>query len=504
MPAPPRPLELSELIDLELRFATDRELDPRQLLERDEAIGKRINSGHTETLPRHAMFRRWLAALRDESGPSTGEQVQAGYRLFGVVLGVSFFLLGAGAARAVLAYDGTQPVNVVHFLAVFVAAQLALVGFAVFAMMPHGWLGGVDALGPLQEAIRMLTYRRSRAHDGRPRPVGLARVGALGVVYGRVERWMLLALTQRTAFFFNVGALLTCLYLITFTDLAFAWSTTLDVDAETMTRLLRGLALPWSWLHAAVPTPELVATSRYFRSTGSYDPRTLKDWWAFLLAALITYGLLPRLVLWRVAAWRTRRLRALLALDHGDAQIAYERMMRGTHGWVGHGTSDDGSRSTDPSRIRVIPADLPPMTASVGCTVVRWADVPLNAQDAAGLTARRFGWRADAVQECGGRGRLGDRDTLISVLAKEAPDRPLVLLAESWEAPSRAVTGFLAALRRAVGARRPIVVALLDARDGRWSAPTPDDRDVWERTVAQLADPYVRVEPVITQAGIAE
>jgi hypothetical protein len=75
-----------------------------------------------------------------------------------------------------------------------------------------------------------------------------------------------------------------------------------------------------------------------------------------------------------------------------------------------------------------------------------------------------------------------------------------VVLAESWEAPSRAVTRFLQELRRASTQRRHVVVGLLGARNGAWSSPEPDDYDVWLRGAAALADPYLRVEPMIGDA----
>jgi hypothetical protein len=128
---------------------------------------------------------------------------------------------------------------------------------------------------------------------------------------------------------------------------------------------------------------------------------------------------------------------------------------------------------------------------------VRWGDVPLSDEEAARLVSQRFGWRAQAVLACGGRESVASRDDLLRGLATEAPERPLVVLAEAWEAPSRAITGFLADARRSAGARRPLVVGLLGARNGSWVAPDPDDLDVWERTTAALGDPYVRVEAVI-------
>jgi hypothetical protein len=501
VPAREPSLGLAELIDLELRFAADRSEDRKRLRERDERLGREL-AARVSTEDRHGLFRHWLLALRDGDGATPGERVETGYRLLGAALGVIGLVLGAGAARTVLGYDGTHPVNVVHFLAVFVFAQLGMVALALFAMIPRLWPGRWRDLSPLQELLRQINLRRTAVGAvgamSQPRQASLVgRLAAIGSLHARVERWALSVLTQRTAFLFNLGALATCLYLIAFTDLAFAWSTTLDVDSERMWRLLRAVALPWSWLDVAVPTRELVEQSRYFRKTGSYDPRALKDWWAFLLAALATYGLLPRLVLWSFASWRMRAARAATPLDHGDAQTAFDRLTRGSHGWAGADASgaerDDEVRAVDPKRPNVA---LPPATAQVGCTVVRWADVPVSDEESAAMVAQRFGWRADNIFACGGRDGVEQRQVVINALAREAAANPVVVLAEAWEAPSRAVTGFLAGIRRAVDARKPVVVGLLGGAEGSWTAPADADRSVWERSAAALGDPYLRVESV--------
>ena len=57
-------------------------------------------------------------------------------------------------------------------------------------------------------------------------------MAAWQTVYAGVERWLLTALTQRAALAFNVGALAATLYTVTVRALAFAWSTTLEIDTD--------------------------------------------------------------------------------------------------------------------------------------------------------------------------------------------------------------------------------------------------------------------------------
>ena len=501
---PAAPLTLAELIDLECRLSADRYLDRQTLRERDWEIGAAIRR-ETETEPdRHEILRRWLGAVSVEaSGP--GARVQAVYSLAGYVLSGLGLLAGASAAAAVLRYDGTHPVNIIHFLAVFVGFQLLLGGLALVHMLPRGRLTSLPGLGPLHEALRHLGYRRGgldgwvdRLHgvvDSDGVGAALAHLRSWSTLYADVERWSLLALTQRVGVFFNVGALAVCTYLIAVTDLAFAWSTTLPIETATMTRLLQTLAWPWWWLADAVPSAELVEASRYFRQEGSYDPARLAGWWSFLVAALVTYGLVPRVTLWLVARRRLWQARCDLPLDHGDCEAVVERLFGARVGWV----VDDAATGDEPgpTETAAVPGAVELPAPDAQCLVLGWADVPLDRVAADALVQRRFGWRAAAVHAAGGTDD-GDGAPLAHDLQHAEPDTPVVIVAEAFEAPSKAFRRFLTELRESVGAHRPIVVGLVSGAAPEWQAPDDDDRELWLRAVGRLADPYIRVEEMVT------
>lgn len=110
------------------------------------------------------------------------------------------------------------------------------------------------------------------------------------VLFARVQLWWLLL---------GLGLLATYLLLLLFTDLAFGWSSTLIQDPARVEAFIRAIASPWaSFWPAAAPDTPLIEASRYLRiapTTG--DPSLAGDWWPFLLASLLTYNLLPRLLL---------------------------------------------------------------------------------------------------------------------------------------------------------------------------------------------------------------
>ncbi len=511
MPGRAQPLSLAELIDLECRLLADQQISPERLLARDRELAPRVlapmRGGRAPA--RAEVLRRWLAEVGAREPGSAGVRVQTIYRLIAVGLVGLGVLSGAGTAAGLLHYDGSQPVNLARFFAVMAGLQIALAGLAVVRMLPRRWLPWLPGFGLIHELLRHLGYRRAgleawlvRLHGDAARVAGsLVRLSSWSTLYAEVERWLLLTLTQAAAVGFNLGALAVVLYLVTATDLAFAWSTTLDVAPATVARLLRVVALPWWWVSVAVPSEELVAASRHFRQSLAHDPALLKQWWAFLLAALVVYGLLPRLLLLGVAATNLRRARRRVRLDHGDCEALYERLTRSVSGWSSDSSKQNEQPAAGPRVSTGTHGDTGPPLASPGsselaCTAICWGDIPVTSEELAGIVRQRFGWDVGAMHALGGK-VAGEQHGLLQALARGGADAPVLVIAEAWEAPGRAVRSVLRELRIGVGPRRPILVGLLGRRQDRWQTPAPADVALWRQVAAALGDPYLRVEPLV-------
>jgi hypothetical protein len=387
---------------------------------------------------------------------------------------------------------------VVHFLAVFVAAQLGLLlllllSTTVWALrdrMP-GFSGVYGLLRALLDAAMRAFERRLTAERRSALAAARGRLRASTVVYGDVERWLLVSLGQRFGLWFNLGALATCLYLVAFSDLAFAWQTTLAWSAESFHRAIALIAAPWSWIYPdGLPGLEVVRASRYFRLDGSFagaEPVALYgEWWRFLVASLATYGLLPRAALAIVSRLRLRRAVAGVGLDHGEVASLLERLA----------SPLVSTRAPVPEPL---PADAPPgaepePTAASGqpAAVIVWGGAPLDGGAVEGLVARRFGWEVRAVHAAGADDTRHDAEVVAAVAGGDAP---IVMVAEGFEAPTREAKAFVRRLREAAGARRPVVVALVDAGA---APPAGDDLAIWRKHMAGLGDPWLRVEPLVT------
>jgi len=475
-------LDLAELVDLELQLHRDRSADPAQVRRRDAGIGREICADGVPA-SRAQVLRRWLQALeqrRPRSAPTPGRRLAAAYRLASWSLIFVGLASGASAAAALLRYDGGDPVNVISYLAVLVGLQWLMISFAATSMLPAALRRRFSPLGPLHAALRELGVRRAGfesavAKLGRRAGADAGTLGVLGSVYGEAERWRLLAITGRAAVAFNIGAVAASFYRVAVTALAFAWSTTLDVDAVSVHRITTVMSLPWSWISDAVPSLALIEASRYFPG-GHYDPALLGDWWPFLLACLLTYGLLPRVLLLALAERRGRRARASLALDHGDARLAYERL---TAGWAADTDTDCDS---DGSRAAEAVGSGPRIAGS--CRVVVWADAAVVHAQLEPLVRDRVGCE-----------RVVESATLDDAAADGID--AVVVVAEAWEAPTRALGRRLAELRERLGDTRPIVVMLVgqDNGDGRRAAGS-NDVAVWRHHLAGLGDPYLFLNAV--------
>ncbi len=414
-----------------------------------------------EPLPiptRAARLTAWLGEPKD--APRRGAD---GLRVVGLVAVAIGLLLGYGAARGLFYYDGSTPVNVVRVLAVFVGLQAVTLGLFAIAALP-GNLAGSAWLRDLSPA-RLATLV-SRWLPGETRDVVqqiLGRGQAHQRVYHAVQKWQMLSWSQSMALAFNLAATCGALQLIVFSDLGFGWSTTLQVEADDMHGLTEALAWPWQTVWAdAVPPTELVAATQTYRAENFELGVAAEDsarWWPFLVMCMIVYGVLPRFVTLAMTRWRLQKAVVRAVATTPGADRVLDRM---TAAVVETRAADHESEATD--RVAATPAAAP--SAEVGC-VIRWAEADYD---------------GEAFDAGGGRSLADDRATIAAAAANPG-DRPVLVRVKAWEPPVLEFLDFLIDLRQALGDGRAIEVQPIGA----------GDRAVWQKKIASLGDPWLRL-----------
>ncbi len=217
------------------------------------------------------------------------------YRVTFILVFIAF-VLGLLSGITLLHYNGQTPVNVVYFMAMVIALPLLTMTLTVFSMFkskqsqsvlvhlsPAYWMEKIVKLLPKNWQINL--------DDLHINPL--------------LSNWIVIKRSQLIALFFSLGLLFALLAVVSTQDIAFAWSTTLDISPEAFHLFLKTLSIPWqSWLPSAVPSLELIEKSQYFRLGERLSDEMithasiLGEWWKFLAISTLFYAIFLRFLLY--------------------------------------------------------------------------------------------------------------------------------------------------------------------------------------------------------------
>jgi hypothetical protein len=494
---------LADLIDLQAQLVEDERVAESKLQRRDGEIGHAIVAGSRN---RRELLARWIRAVHARQGKSPGKAIERAYRHASALLSVVMFAVGVMAAVGIFHFTGDHPINVLIVLGVFVFLQLFMLGISllalVVAVVSPGFFEGLPLVLALQRLASGLWQRAAKEVADDATRVAINRLLARRTLYRRVERHVLFRHLQLAAVWFNLGAITVLLVDVTITDLAFGWSTTLQVGAERFFHVSQRLAAPWAgWLEEAVPSLELVRATQYFRLEGAYvgasgdarvgDPAFSGQWWPFLAACLCVYGLLPRVVL---AAWSTLMVRwglRTVPVDTPDIERLVARLtapaIRRVHG------DDPGNVTPLGVGHRPVATTLSSEVRGEGFGVV-WRDAEIPETGVREFLRDRYQLGLQGSLGAAGGHDFSSDERFIARLIRG--DMSLLLIvAEPWTVPDAALKRFLASVR-AHEPERPIVVALTEGG-------TEEDAAIWAGYLAELQDPYLYFEREVRVSGKA-
>ncbi len=483
---------LADLIALSTALQADRATDPERRRQRDRRIGKALQGLRGKPW---RQLDAWLKQV--EIAAWQPGQSRAGvhlYRVLGVSLAFFGLLTGWGLARAVLSYSGQTPINVFHAISALVLPQILLLSLWLVTALPgtRSLFAGLRTMLALVHPGRLAQWLAGRLE--RDRVPGWHRLwtGRTARVLTPAGGWLASYWSQLFAVWFNLGALLALAYLTAFSDLAFAWSTTLNLDNAEFHRLLQLLSWPWHELYPqAVPSRELIDASRYYRlHSGGFaqlpplPAAQLGAWWSFLFVALVSYGLLPRLVTLAIS-WLRLRVHLARALTHLPG--AAELLARMNSPLV---TTVSPHPSTPPGGV-VAPDGLPSPhrdSAAIACPVIGWSGTHVQ-REALTPRLRSLGIEPLDWLEAGGGRTLQEDQALVASLC-QGQEPGVAVVVRAWEPPLLEFSDFLRDLRRQCQARQAIVVVL-------WGGAQPvveRDQEAWRHALRQLDDPDLHVE----------
>jgi len=232
-----------------------------------------------------------------------------------LTLAIIAFFLGFFSGVGLLSYSGHEPVNVIYFMAMVVLLPLATMTLTLFSMFrAHASQSLLVHISPAFWMEKMLRFLPKNARSS----LQELKINPL------LSNWLIIKRSQLIAFIFSLGLLVALLGMVITKDIAFAWSTTLQVSPKEFHALLQLLAFAWrDFFPWAVPSVDLIEQSQYFRLGEKLDTQMIQnasklgEWWKFLAFATLFYAILLRLGMWLLSTFGFKKAlkRSFLSLE---------------------------------------------------------------------------------------------------------------------------------------------------------------------------------------------
>jgi len=326
-------------------------------------------------------------------------------------------------------------------------------------------------------------------------------------VYGALFYWPVFILSQIFGVGFNVGALAATLLKVVGSDIAFGWQSTIQFSAQAVFRLVKIIALPWSWIvpaDVAYPSLSQIEGSHMVLKEGIYHLTTLDlvSWWPFLALAVFTYGLAPRLIL--LGTGLIFQKRALSRIDLGRAACTrlLHRMTTPRVSTEGRFPPPAGSCPgvTDVARPVGVPSPDPAeamLRKSIVALIPDDIFESLRNGDLKSIVSKRLGGSIEETFRFG-EDVNGDEKIFreISLMRQKGGLHHVLIVQEAWQPPIRETLRFIQDLRKASGDTTMIWVGLIGRPRGE-SVFTPvkaEEWKIWHGKLTALGDPYLGVE----------
>ena len=431
-----------------------------QRRQRDEAIGETLQRTRPDADDVQLVLAWWQTRNPPEA---LTRRIDSGHYWISLTLIIIGLLCGSSATSVALTYSGDYPVNLLPLLGVLVGLP-GLLLLASIAALVISRIGGGRLIRPLR------IYQRA-VLGWFERWTGLYSQGFAGrhILYGQVGAWLLQRLSQRAAVAYFAACLTTAWLLIAFSDIAFGWSSTLDISADQVHAWTTAITSPWAWMTSTgVPDLAQVEQARYFRLGEQFDGvdvRQFGQWWPFVLLCIGVWGLGPRLIMLIIARWRLGQATDELLLEHSEVTALLDRLRAPRVRYDGASTGVQPNTAPEP---------IAEEAAEPGAVLVSWNQADQNVhciQMAAGDTPEE---RTGALQQ----------------IARDV--HQVRVMAKGWEPPVFELLDALQDIRARVGAVCSIVVIPL----GLDQAPLDDhDLRIWRQSLARSGDAHLYVMP---------
>ncbi|MCH9739879.1 MAG: DUF2868 domain-containing protein [Epsilonproteobacteria bacterium] len=238
-------------------------------------------------------------------------------------LALLFLVMGFIAGLGLLSYSGEAPVNVIYYLFIAMVIPLLSMVLSLFSMLTRGEVAHFFTLFfPLHWFEKLVQLFPSKSKK-------LWRETALPL---ELTKWMFIERMQRLSLLFSIGLLIALVFMVVVKDIAFGWSTTLNITPDSFHVALAWVGIVWQkFVPSAIPSLELVEISQYFRLGEKLDTQMIDNahklgaWWQFLAMTTLVYAIGLRLLFWLFTRYGYQKhLKKEFMLLEGVDALLYE------------------------------------------------------------------------------------------------------------------------------------------------------------------------------------
>jgi len=526
---------IKDLIDLEYFLQRDEgeedESEQKSVLKRDRYIylNKILPLEKEDPSTPRSVIRAWLEQRKkmeksdaETTGVLPGEAFDEGYRLLGFGFLIVGLFSGAGLAFSFLNYRGTEPLNISSYLALFVLTQcvalLFLMGISLARRVRRAPFGSsiiYTLISGLMTTLIMKIKHHTFNNLAGSKRGGLEAVMGLvrgkRQIYGSLFYWPVFILAQIFGAGFNLGVLGATLMKVLGSDVAFGWQSTVQFSAQTVFKLVQAIALPWSWLvpvDVAHPTFYQIQGSHMILKDGIYHlaTRDLVSWWPFLCFAVLTYGLLPRLILLVMGTMVQKRALLRISFSHRACQRLLNRMRTPLVSTGGRSVSPETLRNNNTIASEAKASGPQDVLTGKGMIALVPDDIfeAFTDDELENVTSRTFGYSIQRRLRFG-VDEEGDKRVLHELANMNKGDAAanLLIVQEGWQPPIRENLLFIQDLRKASGETSMIWVGLIGRpRQGAvFTRVKEEEWKVWHQKLNALGDPYLGLERLVANGG---
>jgi hypothetical protein len=212
------------------------------------------------------------------------------------------FILGAITGVALLSYSGREPVNVIYFIFVamllpMLSSLMVILSFFLPPLRDEFFIKFTPAFW-LEKLVSNFVDKHNQNYQ----------------IDKSVYNYLLIKRGVGLSIIFYIGMLISLLVVVSTQDIAFAWSTTLDITAKEFHNIISYISMPWSSIISdGVVGEHLIDSSRLFRLGEGVSKDMIQHasilghWWKFLAFGLLFYAIFLRLLLYILVSFKLKK-----------------------------------------------------------------------------------------------------------------------------------------------------------------------------------------------------